>query len=110
MPKLRESNTAVLVRGERVADGYATEPYEAGWAQEAIVFALGMDEASGGTLSVQISPDGFHWVDDGATVDLPAAGGVAFTKLSHFGNWLRFAASVPGGGERRLMVTVHFKG
>lgn len=110
MPKLRESTTTVLVRGERVGDGFATEPYEAGWAHEAVVFALGMDGGTGGTLAVQISPDGFHWADDGQAVELPDGDGVSFVKLNHFGNWLRFAARVPDGGERRLMVSVHFKG
>lgn len=110
MPTLRESTTAVLVRGERVGEGYATEPYEAGWAREAVVFLLGMDETDGGELAVQISPDGFHWVDEGLVIEMPARGGVSFGRVAHFGNWLRLEARMPGGGERRLMVTVHFKG
>jgi len=110
MPKLRESTTAVLVRGERVADGYATEPYEAGWASEALVFALGMDDAAGGSLHLQISPDGMNWVDEGLAVELPAARSVSFGRIAHFGNWLRFQARLPDGAERRITLTLHLKG
>lgn len=110
MPKLRESTTAVLVRGERVGEGFATEPYEAGWAHEAVIFVLGMDETDGGSLAVQISPDGFHWIDEGVEIAMPARDGVSFGRLAHFGNWLRLEARMANGAERRLMVTVHLKG
>ena len=70
MPVVRESTTAVVVRGERITQGFASEPYEAGWASEAIVFLTGMDSAGGGTVSVQISPDGMHWIDEGTTITL----------------------------------------
>lgn len=110
MPKLRESTTAVLVRGERIADGYATEPYEAGWAGEAVVFVLGMDDAAGGHLHLQISPDGMNWVDEGLVVEFPAARAVGFGRVAHFGNWLRFQARLPGGTERRITLTLHLKG
>jgi hypothetical protein len=110
MPKLRESTTAVLVRGERVAGGYASEPYEAGWASEAVVFVLGMDDSAGGDLHLQISPDGMNWIDEGPAIELPAARGVGFGRIAHFGNWLRFELRLPEGAERRITLTLHLKG
>ena len=38
MPKLAESTTAVLVRGDAWQGAFASEPYEAGWAREAVIF------------------------------------------------------------------------
>ena len=109
MPVVRESTTAVVVRGERITQGFASEPYEAGWASEAIVFLTGMDSADGGTVSVQISPDGMHWIDEGTTIAIPGDKQVSFGKVAHFGNWLRIKADVPAGVERRMMATLHFK-
>ena len=110
MPKLRESTTAVIIRGERVSEGYASEPYEAGWAHEAVLFVQAMDAGPSGSVQVQISPDGMHWVDEGATLAIPAEGRVAFVRITAFGNWLRLRASVPQGGERRVIATLNLKG
>lgn len=110
MPALRENTTAVVFRGETVGDGGASEPYEAGWAAEAMIFILAMDEGSGGAVSVQVSPDGMHWADEGTEIAVPAEGEVAFARIAHFGNWLRLEARVPAGGTRRIHGTLHFKG
>ena len=109
MPTVRESTTAVVVRGERIGQDFASEPYEAGWASEAIVFLTGMDSGKGGTVSVQISPDGMRWADEGTVIEIPADGEVSFGKVAHYGNWLRIKADVPAGVERRMMATFHFK-
>lgn len=110
MPALRESTTAVLVRAETIAEGHTTEPYEAAWANQAVVFVHSLDDGDGGTLAVQISPDGMNWVDDGTEIALPGKDKVAFGRISHFGNWLRFAARLPDGSQRRLTVTLQLKG
>jgi hypothetical protein len=110
MPTLRESATAVLLRGEWLRDGATTEPYEAGWASEAVVFVHCLDDRVYGVLRAQLSPDGMNWEDEGAEIALPGKGRVAFLRLSHFGNWLRFVARLPDGGERRVTLTLHLKG
>jgi hypothetical protein len=74
MPKLAESTTAVIVRGEKWEGVCASEPYEAGWAREAVLFLrlLAREGESGAALfRVQISPDGMRWVDEGATILVP---------------------------------------
>lgn len=110
MPQVRESTTAVVARGERFAAGDATEPYEAGWAGEAVVFVLAMDAGASGTAAVQVSPDGINWADEGTSIPIPDDGSVSFGRIGHFGNWLRVVASVPEGASRRMHVTFHFKG
>ena len=40
--------------------------------------------------AVQISADGFNWVDEGTVFDLPAENdAVTFCKVRHFGGWLQ---------------------
>ena len=90
---LYESTTAVLVRGESVSNNYSTEPYEAGWAKEAIFFIYNLEKDIEGKFVVQISPDGFNWATDQNQILIPKANSVAFIKLNHFGNWLKFVCS-----------------
>jgi len=97
---MRQIHTAVLERFGSFSGDFATEPYEAGWAEEAIFF-IKIDEVEGAdpalTGRVQISPDGMTWMDEGTSLPaLRQAGGV-FTRVRHFGNWLRLACQVSGG-------------
>ena len=70
---LRESQTAVVARNERWAGSVATEPYEAGWAGEAVLFVRALKDAEGapGVARVEISPDGMRWVAEGSVFPLP---------------------------------------
>jgi hypothetical protein len=109
---LRESQTAVVARNERWTGSVATEPYEAGWAREAVLFVRALKDAEGstGTARVEISPDGMRWCPEGTTFPLPArADEVTFARISHFGNWLRIAAELPDGSALMVLVTYHLK-
>ena len=91
---LAHSHTAVIARNETWRGAAATEPYEAGWAREAVVFitSLRSEGLSAGNAAarVQISPDGMRWVDEGSRLDVPAtANEVSVARVRHFGNWLR---------------------
>jgi hypothetical protein len=110
---LRENITAILARNETWEGHAATEPYEAGWAVEAIVFIRALKHPVGPqpTGRVQISADGMTWADEGTVVDLPRAeGDLRFAKLRHFGNWIRIATDFPDGSRSCLLVTIHLKG
>ena len=102
---MRRSYTAVVARNEPLTGDWATEPYEAGWASEALFFVrLLVDGAppTGAPPSLelpapaQLSPDGMLWLDEGTTLP-PLEGGAAFLRLRAFGNWLRLAGSRPAG-------------
>ena len=86
-----------------------SEPYEAGWAEEAIFFVR-VDAVEGGnaTLSgqVQVSPDGIRWIDEGTPLPAVDRAGVTFTRVRHFGNWLRLACRV-SGGQAKLRGTIY---
>ena len=110
---LPESTLAILARNERWQGAAATEPYEAGWARQAVLFvrALAASNMHGPVLGrVQISPDGMHWVNEGATVPMPEQEGqTTAVKVTHFGGWLRLAADLPPGATLTVIVSLHLK-
>lgn len=89
---MRQFYTVVLDTFHDLRDGYATEPYEAAWASEAI-FYFRVDEVRPGAgpleLTVEISPDGMAWVEEGGTLTLDPTKPLSFVKVTHFGGWLR---------------------
>ena len=109
---LRESQTAVVARNERWEGRAATEPYEAGWALEAVIFVRALDDAIGtpGQARVEISPDGMHWLAEGTNFALPSRRDeVTAARVRHFGNWLRIAAELDPGVSLKVLVTLHLK-
>ena len=90
---LRRSYTAIVERNVLWQGEYASEPYEAAWASEAIFFVRALEDANyvGGIATVQISADGIHWIDeahkDRACRRLRKTQ-VTFCKVAHFGGWL----------------------
>ncbi len=109
---LRESQAAVVARNEEWFGSVATEPYEAGWASEAIVFVRALKDAVGmpGRARIELSPDGMHWVAEGTEFDLPMrTDEVTFARVSHFGTWLRLSADLPEGASLTVLVTWHLK-
>jgi len=109
----RQSYTAVVERNCVWEGRFETEPYEAAWAAEAIFFVRALESA--GELgdvraSVQISPDGMHWCDEGTLIELPAtAEAMAFGRVHHFGGWLRLAGRVPAEAQIKVIVYLALK-
>jgi hypothetical protein len=96
---MNQFHTVVLERLKAVSQGLDTEPYEVGWATEAILFVdLREMSASGAKVLavVQISADGINWVDEGTRLGPLVEDGVAFARLSHFGGWFRARFEVVG--------------
>lgn len=117
------SYTAIVERNVSWEGPFSTEPYECGWAKEAIFFIRALDAAEGaggagigevpgeasGEARIQISPDGMRWIDEGSVFSLPGAADQAtFCRVSHFGNWLRVAGNT-GSRKLRVLVTLHLK-
>ena len=108
---LRESYTAIVERSETLRGSFATEPYECGWAGEAIFFVRILERAvnlEGVTLHVQISPDGIRWCDEGTAITLGEEE-VAFGKVAHFGNWLRLSGRLPHGASMSAIIALSLK-
>ena len=108
---LRESYTAIVERSEELRGSFATEPYECGWAGEAIFFVRILERTGnleGATLHVQISPDGIRWCDEGTSVTL-CEEEVVFCKVAHFGNWLRLSGTLPGGAGMKAIIALTLK-
>jgi hypothetical protein len=110
---LPESHTAVIERNQIWANGATSEPYEAGWAREAIFFVRALDvegNPQGAVARVQISPDGIRWIDKGPVMALPAQpDAIAFCSIGEFGTWLRLAADIPEGSSIKVLVTLALK-
>jgi len=81
---------------------FETEPYEAGWALEALAFVYVRETAGPSAqleLRPQISVDGVRWIDfPTGFPPIKKAGGYSLA-LSNFGNWLRLAGTVIGGSS-----------
>lgn len=110
---MRQNHTAVIERNITWQGAFETEPYEAGWASEAIFYVRTL-QASGWKGSpearVQISPDGMHWCDEGSTVMLSGEiDGVTFGRLRHFGTFLRLVGDLPDGAEMAVIVYLSLK-
>ena len=111
---MRRSYTAVLERGEPLGREWATEPYEAGWATQALFFVRLLEEpdAAGAaqilSARVQLSPDGMHWSDEGTTLP-ELVDGQAFARVREFGNWLRLAGTVSGASQVRALIYLVLK-
>jgi len=109
---LRENFTAILARNEDWTGTAATEPYEAGWAREAVLFLRALKAPRGAQPEavVEMSPDGMHWVAEGTRMAMPTEkDGIAVARVAHFGNWLRVRADFGEGCGSTVLVTLHLK-
>ncbi len=110
---LRPSHTAVVERNVWWEGDWSTEPYETGWATEAIAYVRVLERrevTSQVSLRAQISPDGIHWSDEGSTLILPPDADMVHLCLTHFGGWLRLAGTLGEGQGIKLIVYLSLKG
>jgi hypothetical protein len=109
---LPENITAILARNEEWSGEAATEPYEAGWAREAVIFVRALKQPVGPApmARVEISPDGMHWIPEGTEMQMPTEkDGIAVARIARFGSWLRVSASFEPGASCTVLVTAHLK-
>ncbi len=106
---MKEFYTSVVELRQPINAAFASEPYECGWANEAIFFLnLHPDQANFERAMVQpqISPDGIHWVDAPAGELTVTHGGLYALRQTHFGGWLRVKLTLEGAA-RAAMITLH---
>lgn len=110
---IRESMLAVVGRNLQWTGNGASEPYEVGWASEAIVFVRALSDAPGQAdqeARIEISPDGLHWCEEGTCLSLPKAKGeISYARVTHFGGWLRVTANLGTASSSKLLIQVHLK-
>lgn len=107
---MKQFYTVVLDRMTTFSGRLDSEPYEAGWADEAIVFVRVHDLKEGSKVSfnVQISPDGINWIDEGTPSKELSAAGVQFLRVREFGGWLRLCVNC--SGECKVTTYLSLKG
>ncbi|UPK76231.1 DUF6385 domain-containing protein [Nocardioidaceae bacterium SCSIO 66511] len=103
--------TSVLARRIRIDSDYATLPYEAGWASEAVFFTQVEGDHPVLEVSTEVSPDGVNWVRRGDPQTLTADESIVESTLTVFGNWVRLR--ITGAHEHtpaRVLVHLNLKG
>ena len=109
---MRLSASAVVARNVLWSGAVESEPYEAGWAETAVIFVRALERGSGtpGRAHVEISPDGMRWVREGTSFELPIEpDAVSFARVRDFGNWLRLGCEFAEGSSLKVLVTLHLK-
>jgi hypothetical protein len=93
---------------------FATEPHEAGWADEALALVY-VRETHGPApklvLQAQISADGARWLNHDTPPLVITNPGAHYLSLMRFGNWLRVAGEVtggPAGGEPAVVLDFYW--
>ena len=98
---MKNVHTAPLeVLSSRANGAFATEPFEAGWADEAMAMLYVREMAGPAvrlTLRAQISVDGSRWFDHPACALQAGLVGGYGLPLTQFGNWIRLAGEISGG-------------
>ncbi len=109
---MRNSVMVVLERLKDVGVDFATEPYEVGWAAEAVFFVRIEEPSPEDSIvrsRVQLSADGINWVDEGSSLTSEGLG-TTFVRVSHFGGWLRLKGAVSSAtGQARLSIQLALK-
>lgn len=107
---MQTTNTSVIARRVKISDDYATLPYEAGWASEAVTFVQAEGDHPDLAIAVEVSPDGINWVRrTGGT--LAASQQIVDLPLAQFGNWLRVVVTGATSEQpARVLVHLNLKG
>lgn len=100
------SATTLIERRAVIGGHFATHPYEAGWAAEALFFLRVDGPHPELSVQAQISPDGVLWLDRGEPVRLSSSASVVDVAIRDFGTWIRLAIT-GASQDRTATVSVH---
>ncbi|MGB7803953.1 hypothetical protein [Buttiauxella sp.] len=106
---MKEFYTSVVELRQPIKNQFVTEPYECGWAHEAILFlTLAPDTNSFDEIIAQpqISPDGINWTPLAENTININKTGLHAIRLTNFGGWLRAELTI-SGQARTAMLTLH---
>ena len=103
--------TSVLARRVRISADYATLPYEAGWATEAVFFTQAEGDHPELRVTTEISPDGINWIRRGEIQTIGDADPMAANALTCFGNWVRVVVTGATPEQpARVLIHANLKG
>ncbi|OON35666.1 hypothetical protein BTJ39_22135 [Izhakiella australiensis] len=106
---MKEFYTSVIEMRQPIDGIFSSEPYECGWADEALFFLTVHSEQADFTrilVRPKISPDGIHWLDAPGDVVSVQGPGLTAIAQSHFGGWLRLELTLEGAAQT-AMITLH---
>ncbi|WP_041866555.1 hypothetical protein [Sodalis glossinidius] len=106
---MKEFYTSVIELHQPISQQFSSEPYECGWASEALFFLTVHPEiADFDHLLVRSknSPDGVHWTEAPGDATLISEPGLTAIALTQFGGWLRLEIALEGAAQK-AMVTLH---
>ena len=100
------SATTLVERRTVLTGDYGTQPYEAGWASEALFYVRTEGPHPTLTIQAQVSPDGVDWLDRGSPLLMPSDRSLIDLDLARFGTWIRLliSGSTP---EQPTTILVH---
>jgi hypothetical protein len=108
---MQTTYTSVLARRVQISGDYATLPYEAGWASEAVFFVQVEGDHPDLTLAAEVSPDGINWIRRGVPTVLSSADPIAELPVANFGNWLRLTVTgTTAAAGARILIHLNLKG
>jgi len=95
----------------RVKGTLASEPYECGWASEALVFVriheIGERQVISG--KIQVSSDGITWINAGTVFKKMKEKGDYFVRVKEFGGWLRLVLKGKDNTEYKVTTSLALK-
>lgn len=105
---MRQFFMTVVQRRDDFEGDFATEPFEAAWASEAIFFVRAEELGAGASVEarVQLSADGLRWIDEGTVLERIAETGDSFVRVTHFGGWLRLAGVANGPAQLTVQLAL----
>lgn len=109
---MKQFYTVVLERFACFHEDFTTEPYETGWADEAMFFIRvhEIDKDTKIRSFAQISVDGLVWLDEGTRFQVIDKIGDYFVKVKDFGGWLRLNNLVFGNSSCKVTIHLVLKG
>ena len=108
---MRSAHTVVLERNTPLQGEFATEPYEVGWATQAVMFIDTLDALeSDWSAHVEISPDGIRWCEIDSKSFSVNRYGLTSIRIRHFGSWLRVRLVPTAPSDTaRVLITLSLK-
>lgn len=108
---MKHSHIAVIEQDASFNDSFDTEPWEAGWADEARWYFTAQGLSGRWRCVVQLSPNGSQWCDSAVEKTIDQPGTYSFS-VQDFGPWLRLSCTAESepAAANHLFIYLALKG